>query len=112
MTTVELYRAGDGTLCGFCAQGHAGAQKKRGYDLVCAGVSALTQTAVNALETVARIKPFAQVSDGLLRCSLPDERTQEQTHTADIVLRTMAQGLLDIQTIYPAFVRVVYKEWR
>lgn len=112
MTQVEVYRGADGLLCGFTARGHAGARKSRGYDLVCAGISALTQTGVNALETVAGVTPQATVEDGFLSCEIPQGLTQEQRTRADIVLRTMTQGLMDIQTAYPAHIRVAYKEWR
>lgn len=112
MTQVEVYRAVDGCLCGFTAQGHAGARKSRGYDLVCAGISALTQTGVNALETVAGIKPKVTVEDGFLSCHIPQGLSQDEKARADIVLRTITQGLLDIQTTYPAHIRVAYKEWR
>lgn len=112
MTHVEVYRSPDGLLCGFTAQGHAGARKSRGYDLVCAGISALTQTGVNALETVAGVKPQVTVEDGFLSCRLPQGLSQEEKVRADIVLGTVTQGLMDIQTAYPAHIRVAYKEWR
>jgi uncharacterized protein YsxB (DUF464 family) len=112
MTQVEVCRDPEGLLCGFLAQGHAGARKSRGYDLVCAGISALTQAGVNALETVVGITPLATVQDGFLSCQLPSGLTQDERVRADIVLRTITQGLLDIQTAYPAHIRVAYKEWR
>ena len=112
MTQVEVYRSPDGMLCGFTAQGHAGARKSRGYDLVCAGISALTQTGVNALETVAGVTPKVIVEDGFLTCTLPQGMTQEEKMRSDIVLRTVTQGLIDIQTAYPAHIRVAYKDWR
>lgn len=111
MTRIEVYRA-SGLLCGFCAKGHAGARTSGEYDLVCAGVSALTQTAVNALESVAGIKPQVTLKDGLLSCVIPQGTAKEEALRADIVLRTAVQGLEDIENVYPQHVRVVYTEWR
>lgn len=112
MTTITVYTLAGGALCGFEASGHAGARKKRGYDLVCCAVSALTQTGVNALCSVAGVEPAVSICDGYLRCLLPNQMTDSQAERADVVLRTVIQGLTDIQTIYPTFVRIQQKEWR
>lgn len=112
MTTVWVFRDDEGRLTGFSADGHAGAKLVRGHDLVCSAVSALTQTAVNALETVAGVIPHTQVADGTLEMSLPQGMTSAQAHDSQTILRTIVQGLCDIQLSYPAHVRVVFKERR
>ena len=114
MTTITVYTLDDGHVKGFTASGHAGSRKIRGYDLVCCAVSALTQTGVNALFTVAGTEPDVKVDEqsGYLRCILPDEMNMQTQEKADIVLRTVIQGLTDIQNIYPKFIRIQQKEWR
>ena len=114
MTTITVYMLDDGHVKGFTASGHAGSRKIRGYDLVCCAVSALTQTGVNALFTVAGTEPDVKVDEqsGYLRCILPNEMNMQTQEKADIVLRTVIQGLKDIQNIYPKFIRVQQKEWR
>ena len=99
-------------MAGFEAGGHAGAKRVRGYDLVCCAVSALTQTGVNALCSVAGIEPAVEVRDGFLTCMLPGNLEEKQMETAQIVLRTMMTGLTDIQKIYPNLIRIQQKEWR
>ena len=111
MTTITVYTL-DGQVKGFEASGHAGSRKIRGYDLVCCAVSALTQTGVNALITVAGTEPAVKVDDGYLRCILPDGLDTQTADKAEIVLRTVIQGLTDIQNIYPKFIRIQQKEWR
>ena len=113
MTTIEVYRRKDGRLCGLRAAGHAGAGDY-GHDIVCAAVSVLTQTAVNALETVAGVQtsPIVDEKAGVLECLLPPGLEAGQAGAADIVLRTVTQGLMDVQTTYPKYVRVLFKEWR
>ena len=112
MTTITVYTFDGGRLCGFEAAGHAGAKRIRGYDLVCCAVSALTQTGVNALIAVAGVTPAVAVEDGYLRCILPEGLDEAAAARADIVLRTVIQGLTDIQKIYPSLIRIQQKEWR
>ena len=114
MTTITVYMLDNGHVKGFTASGHAGSRKIRGYDLVCCAISALTQTGVNALFTVAGTEPEVKVDEqsGYLRCILPNEMNMQTQEKADIVLRTVIQGLTDIQNIYPKFIRIQQKEWR
>ena len=112
MTTITVYTFDGGRLGGFEAAGHACAKRIRGYDLVCCAVSALTQTGVNALIAVAGVTPAVAVEDGYLRCILPEGLDEAAAARADIVLRTVIQGLTDIQNIYPKLLRIQQKEWR
>ena len=112
MTTITVYTLESGHVKGFTASGHAGSRKIRGYDLVCCAISALTQTGVNALIAVAGVTPAVRVDEGYLRCILPQGMDKEQAGRADIVLRTVIQGLTDIQNIYPKLIRIQQKEWR
>ena len=112
MTTITVYTLAGGAIAGFEAGGHAGGKRIRGYDLVCCAVSALTQTGVNALCAVAQVTPEAKVSDGYLRCILPEGLDEAQMDRAQIVLRTIMTGLTDIQKIYPNLIRIQQKEWR
>ena len=112
MTTITVYTFDGGRLRGFEAAGHAGAKRIRGYDLVCCAVSALTQTGVNALCSVAGVQPQVEVRDGFLSCFLPEGLGTQEQERAQIVLRTIMTGLTDIQKIYPSLIRIQQKEWR
>ena len=114
MTTITVYGTAQGEVRGFEASGHAGSAQSRRNDLVCCAVSVLTQTCVNALITVAGTEPAVRVDEqtGYLRCILPDEMNMQTREKAEIVLRTVIQGLTDIQNIYPKFIRIQQKEWR
>ncbi|MBO2516017.1 MAG: ribosomal-processing cysteine protease Prp [Clostridiales bacterium] len=101
MTTIRV-SSKDGRITGFTCKGHSG-YAEEGSDIVCAAVSALTQTAVNALETVAKVTPEVKVKDGSLEARLPDT----ENHDAQIILQSMVQGLRDISESYPAFVRLI-----
>ncbi len=105
MTRVRFHRDGRGLLRGFTAIGHTGSAPQ-GEDIVCAGVSALTQTAVNALEGVAGIVPIVRTGDGMLRVRLPGGLNARQSHDAQVILRTVRQGLGDIAKVYPQYVTI------
>ena len=110
MTTITVYALNGGRLKGYEAAGHADGRRSGEYDLVCSAVSALTQTGVNALYAVAGVTPEVIVRDGYLRCLLPDG--QEAQERAQIVLRTVLQGLNDVEKSYPKELRMRQQEWR
>ena len=69
MIRAVLYQAG-GQLTGFSVRGHAG-YAPEGSDIVCAAVSVLTTTCVNALESVAGVVPEVHGGeDGFLEAAL------------------------------------------
>ena len=112
MTTITVYGTAQGEVRGFEASGHAGSAQSRRNDLVCCAVSVLTQTCVNALEAVAGIVPEVVLRDGYLRCLLPEGTDGEAMHTAQIIFRTVRQGLTDIEKTNPRRIRVQQQEWR
>ena len=111
MTAVTFFRSGD-KLWGFRAKGHSG-YAEEGSDIVCAAVSALTQTAQLGL---------AKVAGALGRSVYDEERALLEVHAspsdeksgfaAQVILRTLEEGILDIEQQYPEFVRVTYQERR
>ena len=104
MTTVTVFRCHNGNLAGLRAEGHSDT-------IVCSAVSVLTQTAVNALEAVAGVptEPLVDEDVGLLEVMLPGGLTPQQDANCQIILRTIQQGLTDIEKNYSGHVRVVYR---
>ena len=109
MTRIEIRREG-GRVTRLKAQGHAG-RAKRGENLVCASVSSLLYTAVNALESVADVVPMVHKDDAkaLLEFTLPDGC---ESHDAQVVLRTVIQGLQNISQEYPKLVKITTQDGR
>ena len=93
MTTVAFYRDHKGRLKGFSVVGHTDS-------IVCAAVSALSITAVNALESIAKINVKDHVSAGVLQVRLPLRLTAKQRYHAQIILRTIHSGFKDIAAEY------------
>lgn len=105
MTSIRIYRDRRGLLLGFSVIGHTGSAAA-GEDIVCAGVSALAQTAVNALEAVAGVPTTPRMGEGYLSVRLPRGLRARALNTAQIILRTVRQGFDDIATAYPQHVRI------
>ncbi|MEW6244427.1 MAG: ribosomal-processing cysteine protease Prp [Bacillota bacterium] len=104
MIRVHVFRDGSGEITGFCVTGHAGLAES-GNDVVCAAVSALTQTAVLGLKEVARVNPKVDIAPGSLCC----ERFRT-TPSARIILETMVVGLKNIEQGYSSYLLVEDKE--
>ena len=104
MVAVTL-RLRDQEITGFDCVGHAGGQPA-GENIVCAAVSILTTTCVNALESVAGVVPQAIAEPGFMRVRLP----ANAGHDAQVILRSMQQGITDLASEYPKAVRLGFKQ--
>ena len=97
MIRVTLHGKG-GLITGFECTGHA-CFAEEGSDIVCAAVSILTTTCANALESVAGLKPLVKAAPGKMILVLPDG----SGHDAQVILKTMRQGLRDLKDAYPDY---------
>ena len=109
MIRVEVRHEG-GRVTALKAQGHAGGAAA-GENIVCAAVSSLMTTAANALESVAGVKPDIRRDDqqALLDVALPEAC---ESQDAQIILRTILQGLTDISMEYPKQVSITTQDGR
>ena len=113
MISVTLFQKA-GELIGCRIVGHSG-YAESGKDIVCAGVSVLTSTCVNALESVCGV--VANVTDydeknGLVSFELPEEMTEEQRNGSKVLMGALRQGLEDLTGEYSQYVKVTMKERR
>ena len=94
MISATLYHGEDGyTACRIT--GHSG-QAEAGRDIVCAAVSILGCTCVNALESVCGIIPLVTENEaGVLSFQLP-EINPEENAKAQILMGALKQGLTDL----------------
>ncbi|MDL2280995.1 ribosomal-processing cysteine protease Prp [Selenomonadales bacterium OttesenSCG-928-I06] len=99
MIIIEIINI-DGKIKKFKVTGHAGVSHK-GQDIVCAGVSAVVQTAVIGLERHLNTDFDVKQSEGNLEVNLkkPDNYTEA-------ILMTMYYGLKEIEKIYPKNVKI------
>ena len=111
--TVTFFRRPDGALTGYRAEGHTG-YAEAGEDIVCAAVSALTQATLNGLKNVLKAPVMFDIDDAAatLEARLTPEATEAQIRQAQLLLRTLLEGLQAIQRSYPRNVRIFFEERR
>ncbi|CAG9619489.1 ribosomal-processing cysteine protease Prp [Sutcliffiella rhizosphaerae] len=106
MIKVTIKRDDQQLIQSFTITGHANFAKK-GSDIVCAGASAVSFGAVNAVMTLCKITPeIEQGADGFLRCSIPsniDEATQEKIQ---LLLEGMVVSLETIERDYGNYITI------
>ena len=112
-TTVRFYRRSDGALTGYCACGHSG-YADAGRDIVCAAISALTQSTLNGLKNILKAPVMFDQDDQqpLIEARLTPEATEEQVQKAQILLETLLQGLQAIQRESPQNLTIIFQERR
>lgn len=101
MIRIDIYRDAAGAIAGFAVNGHANTAP-HGQDIVCAGVAALTQTAVLGLERHLGREFDLDIASGKLVMTLkgaPDDAT-------GAILETMLLGLAEIADQSPQSVRI------
>lgn len=105
MTSVTVAYEGDWIQRLSC-EGHAGCEAA-GENIVCAAVSVLMETCVNAVEKIAKVQPLTIVdeSKALISITLPSG-DRLALHDAQTILRTTVLGLTDISHEYPKLVRL------
>jgi len=111
MIVVSIKRSKDGTIKDFVIDGHAGFDRV-GKDIVCAGVSAVSGTAIIGLERLLDINPVITIDSrkGYLKCSIPDDINEDKTEKVQVILETMVLGIRDISEKYNKFIRLLDKE--
>lgn len=95
----------DNLIKGFKVEGHAG-YKTEGEDIYCAGVSAITQTALLGLIQHLQNEPAHKVKKGFLSCALPEKLIEDEMNKAQVILSTMEAGLRSLQDAYPDYIKV------
>ncbi len=101
MIEVKIFSEADGKMSGFEVTGHSGTAA-HGKDIICAGVSSLSQTALLGIGEYLRREVDYKAASGLLCMKLkgrPDELTEA-------VLQTMLLGLREIEKIAPQAVKI------
>lgn len=102
MVKIKIVRNSTGDITGFSVTGHANTAP-HGEDIVCAGISALTQTAILGLQNHLGRTCKLDIASGKLNlelCDAPDGLT-------DAILETMVLGLMEIAKINSQSVRMV-----
>ncbi len=110
MIRATFFDSGNGELQGFIVQGHAG-YAPAGEDIVCAGVSALIQTAVVGLKHFLSAAPLVEnrtksENSVYVKLKFPDNLNEEEKRTAQVILKTLELGRQGIAGGYGKYLLV------
>ena len=102
MITVNIFRDSRQQIFKFHVNGHSGSAK-RGKDIICAGVSALTQSALLGVAHYLRRDISWQADEGLLSMELRDQPDSQTS----AIFETMLLGLREIAKIEPEYLHII-----
>lgn len=110
MIKAKVYTNTSGNILRLEVSGHAGFAE-HGKDIVCAGVSALVQTAVLAIENFTTIRPDVVQREGFFKLDIPSNISDNESFKkCDIILKTTILGIGEIAKSYPANIVLQKKE--
>lgn len=76
------------------------------FDLVCAAVSAIAQTAVIGIEEHLQLRPVVDISSGYLMCVVPEDCEQTMKLRASDILAAAWYGLKAVEEQHPEHIAV------
>ena len=105
MNLVVVKKDAGGWYCGFISHGHAG-YAEAGYDIACAGISALTFTAALALDklTSLKLEVDQDYEKAVFECSWINDPSQLER--SNVIIEMMLIGLHEIQKQYPGHLSI------
>ncbi len=99
MTRCE-FLISKGVFYGFKITGHVGFDVK-GKDVVCAAISAVSQSTLMGLNEVMKMDVDYEVKDGLIKCGL-----KSNNECAQFMIKTLYQTLVQLSKQYPRNVSI------
>jgi len=105
MITITIVRDAQRSIISFTVSGHA-FYNDPGKDIVCAGVSAVTIGAVNAIEKLTGLVPDAASKSGLLKAEIPQSTDPLRNDQVQLLLEGMIAALESIVESYGKYVKI------
>lgn len=106
MLTVIITRNAKGKIVEFEAKGHADFAKS-GEDIVCAGVSALLQSAITGLQEYVKINLNITKEKGQLKVKIEEINQESIQFLTDAILETLVLGLKGIEKEYSKYMKLI-----
>ncbi|MEH6993646.1 ribosomal-processing cysteine protease Prp [Neobacillus drentensis] len=110
MINITINRTVSESIQSFEISGHA-FFANRGKDIVCAGVSAVSVGAINAVHALTGITPEIEKGDGFLRCIIPENIQNDIYEKVQLLLEGMIISLLTIEEEYGKHIKITFKKW-
>lgn len=113
MIQVAIEENSSGQVRSFEMKGHA-EFAENGKDLVCAGASAVSFGAVNAIMVLTNITPDIQQGQdgGFLKVSFPQNLTSEKNEQVQLLVQAMIVSLQTIEQDYAQHIKITFKKSR
>lgn len=110
MIKAKIYKDKNDNIMRYCISGHSN-YAEYGYDIVCAGVSALTQTVLISLVEICKIEENSilyKIDDetGFLDVSLPEDIEAHKLEKAQVLLESLVIGINSIVESYPDYINL------
>ncbi|OLS41545.1 ribosomal-processing cysteine protease Prp [Bacillus sp. MRMR6] len=109
MIYITINRTESGSIHSFVISGHA-FFAERGKDIVCAGASAVSVGAINAVHALTDVTPEIEQGDGFLRCVVPENLSEDINEKVQILLEGMIISLLTIEEEYGEHIKITFKK--
>lgn len=110
MIQVTINRKKSGIIQSFAISGHA-FFADRGKDIVCAGVSAVSIGAINAVHALTGVTPeIEQGEDGFLHCVLPESLPDNINEKVQLLFEGMVVSLQTIEEDYGKYINITFKK--
>jgi uncharacterized protein len=108
MIYITINRTESGSIHSFVISGHA-FFAERGKDIVCAGASAVSVGAINAVHALTGVTPEIEQGDGFLRCVVP-ELPDHVNEKVQLLLEGMIISLQTIEEEYGEHIKITFKK--
>jgi uncharacterized protein YsxB (DUF464 family) len=105
MIKITIVRNVEKAIIRFAVSGHA-FYNDPGKDIVCAGVSAITVGAVNAIEKLTGLVPVVISKSGLLKAETPNSTDSVRNDQVQLLLEGMIVALDTIVESYGKYVKI------
>ena len=105
MIKAEIYKQADGKIIGFSVKGHANTAP-RGFDIYCAGVSTLSQSAFLCVRDHLKRDFDADFAHGKLMMKLKEPAD----NMTEAVFQTMLIGMRELEKIAPQILKITFTE--
>jgi len=109
MITITIHRTKSESIQSFEISGHA-FFANRGQDIVCAGVSAVSVGAINAVHALTGVTPMIEQGDGFLRCIVPENLPEHTNEKVQLLLEGMIVSLQTIEEEYGKHIQITFKK--
>jgi uncharacterized protein len=110
MINITINRNETGLIQSFSMSGHA-LFANHGSDIVCAGASAVSFGAINAIHELTGTTPeIEQGEEGFLNCRLPDHISKSVQDNIQLLLEGMVISLQTIEEQYGEHIKITFKK--